>query len=728
MEAQDIRGLMEAYSQVYETPEVFNEEVEDLQEHGGAGAAIVAQQRAQQKAQASSAKKDLESGKMLGIGGAAFGTQTGTSVKLNSAATKSQGRTVLDTARQNIRGGGLQRGNAGPADNKISLGGQTLYKAKLGGKDVYVGAKKPGAPAAPAKPAAPTTPAKPAAPTTPAKPAAPAAPAKPSPTAGQKPTTPATPAKPAGSAMDQWRAANPKLAAAADEKARIRGTQQTDNPLMKDMKSNLPMKSPSVQAPEVSKLGAGNQSLTQNPNALKAATPKPAATAAAKPTGFDLAKKGVNLAQSFDVFDVVLGHLLDEGYAETKENAIAMMANMSEEWRQSILEAHGIEFVNEAKKGDGNLANNYPPYDKVTRGDVIAGALGQDQKGGKKKKNKVTKEELQLDETRRDPRGRPASGPMSVYGGTGKDAGPGGWGNPKIDAMDAAQRRVKATKPAKMGMAADALFTKYSARQRGMEHGSQEGPGAKSPKRGGRPGRGANTDRGKGNAAARRMKEELEAWVNELIAEGYDLSDYTWDEVAEIYMEELKLLDEAEKPFPHEKVERKQKALRDKGGDALERRMKMGLARRRATEAEKTGVSQQDAGKGWYHAKEEVEQLDEISLKTKMKAYAASRDVDADYAYGSKVHDQGDRIKANIVKKHGKEAGEHAERHADVSNFGRKDASGKYKGLPKSRIEKSDYRTTASGKMHKQDQSELKRELRIRRGKKLRAADADDDN
>jgi len=34
---------------------------------------------------------------------------------------------------------------------------------------------------------------------------------------------------------------------------------------------------------------------------------------------------------------------------------------------------------------DGNLANNYPPYDKVTRGDVIAGRLGKDQMGGKKK-------------------------------------------------------------------------------------------------------------------------------------------------------------------------------------------------------------------------------------------------------------------------------------------------------------------------------------------------------
>jgi len=41
---------------------------------------------------------------------------------------------------------------------------------------------------------------------------------------------------------------------------------------------------------------------------------------------------------------------------------------------------------------DGNLANNYPPFDKVTRGDVIAGATGKDQMGGKKKKGKKIKE------------------------------------------------------------------------------------------------------------------------------------------------------------------------------------------------------------------------------------------------------------------------------------------------------------------------------------------------
>ena len=42
-------------------------------------------------------------------------------------------------------------------------------------------------------------------------------------------------------------------------------------------------------------------------------------------------------ANSFDVFDAIKGHLIDEGYADTEESALAIMANMSEEWRESIL-------------------------------------------------------------------------------------------------------------------------------------------------------------------------------------------------------------------------------------------------------------------------------------------------------------------------------------------------------------------------------------------------------
>ena len=43
-------------------------------------------------------------------------------------------------------------------------------------------------------------------------------------------------------------------------------------------------------------------------------------------------------SESFDLFDTILEHLIAEGYADTNESALAIMANMSEEWRQSIVE------------------------------------------------------------------------------------------------------------------------------------------------------------------------------------------------------------------------------------------------------------------------------------------------------------------------------------------------------------------------------------------------------
>ena len=38
-----------------------------------------------------------------------------------------------------------------------------------------------------------------------------------------------------------------------------------------------------------------------------------------------------------DLYDIILSHLLDEGYADTQEAAEAIMVNMSEDWRQSII-------------------------------------------------------------------------------------------------------------------------------------------------------------------------------------------------------------------------------------------------------------------------------------------------------------------------------------------------------------------------------------------------------
>ena len=48
--------------------------------------------------------------------------------------------------------------------------------------------------------------------------------------------------------------------------------------------------------------------------------------------------KKIQQNNSADLFDIVKGHLLDEGYADTEEAALVIMANMSEEWKQSIVE------------------------------------------------------------------------------------------------------------------------------------------------------------------------------------------------------------------------------------------------------------------------------------------------------------------------------------------------------------------------------------------------------
>jgi len=44
-----------------------------------------------------------------------------------------------------------------------------------------------------------------------------------------------------------------------------------------------------------------------------------------------------------EAYDVILSHLLDEGYAETVADAEGIMVNMSEEWRDNIIEQEGVK-------------------------------------------------------------------------------------------------------------------------------------------------------------------------------------------------------------------------------------------------------------------------------------------------------------------------------------------------------------------------------------------------
>jgi hypothetical protein len=64
-------------------------------------------------------------------------------------------------------------------------------------------------------------------------------------------------------------------------------------------------------------------------------------------------KKKKKVEEETDLFDVILEHLVAEGYADTNEAALAIMANMSEEWRESIVE----EVLDERNRGEQGMSD-----------------------------------------------------------------------------------------------------------------------------------------------------------------------------------------------------------------------------------------------------------------------------------------------------------------------------------------------------------------------------------
>ena len=60
--------------------------------------------------------------------------------------------------------------------------------------------------------------------------------------------------------------------------------------------------------------------------------------------------------EQVDLYDIILSHLLDEGYAETPEAAEAIMVNMSEEWREDIMEISDrkVKAVRDAREKQWN--------------------------------------------------------------------------------------------------------------------------------------------------------------------------------------------------------------------------------------------------------------------------------------------------------------------------------------------------------------------------------------
>jgi hypothetical protein len=82
-------------------------------------------------------------------------------------------------------------------------------------------------------------------------------------------------------------------------------------------------------------------------------------------------------AEEFDLFDYLLEYLVAEGYANTNENAIAIMANMSEDWKQNIIDEAYKDF----------------PTAKVMKkaGDLMGSSAGKDDEKSKNKEKRGVK-------------------------------------------------------------------------------------------------------------------------------------------------------------------------------------------------------------------------------------------------------------------------------------------------------------------------------------------------
>jgi len=270
--------------------------------------------------------------------------------QLNKGRSPRAGRaTAAQLERQGqenlFRAGG---GNAaiaqGPTRNQNVRGGGSVKVPTLTRQDIInrgavaAGEKpKPGTPPAPPRPGTPATPPRPGTPATPPRPGTPATPPRPgtpgaSSNVKQAPTIAVDPARlppaPGGTPAPAPTATPPRKSLAA-QAAELRDMQKASQ--MRQQGANV--------------MGSNITSVRQSLDAARARdnAPAPAGTALAtqqqKQAMQNLKKPSPNLKMSLDLFDIVKGHLLDEGYADNEDAALAIMANMSEDWKQSIVEA-----------------------------------------------------------------------------------------------------------------------------------------------------------------------------------------------------------------------------------------------------------------------------------------------------------------------------------------------------------------------------------------------------
>lgn len=84
-------------------------------------------------------------------------------------------------------------------------------------------------------------------------------------------------------------------------------------------------------------LASGTQSLPSPPTAAPSTPPQKKVRNPLVISGGEV-QSGGTYKESYDLFDIIKDHLISEGYADTDDEAVAIMSSMSEEWKQYIIE------------------------------------------------------------------------------------------------------------------------------------------------------------------------------------------------------------------------------------------------------------------------------------------------------------------------------------------------------------------------------------------------------
>lgn len=101
------------------------------------------------------------------------------------------------------------------------------------------------------------------------------------------------------------------------------------------------------------------------------------------------------LGEEVDVYDIVISHLLDEGYADTYESAESIMVNMSEDWVNAIVESGRMTGANDQQVG----------FARIKAGESGGGGTGKVRSDDEIKKEKGGKEFLdRIKATKSNPR------------------------------------------------------------------------------------------------------------------------------------------------------------------------------------------------------------------------------------------------------------------------------------------------------------------------------------